>query len=85
MQDNAHSANDRRPSARALLFDANGEDRPVEDPHSLDLAGLTDKELAWIDIVSDGQEATEALMRELGVVEVARRGVVAFSRGAVAA
>ena len=67
MQDNAPSANDRRPSARALLFDANGEDRPVEDPHSLDLAGLTDKELAWIDIISDGQEATEALMRELGL------------------
>ncbi len=61
------SANDRRPSARALLFDANGEDRPVEDPRALDLDGLTDEELAWIDIVSDGRESTEALMRELGL------------------
>ncbi|MGO4552375.1 magnesium transporter CorA family protein [Lysobacter sp. 2RAF19] len=67
MQTLAPPEQERRPSVRALLFDANGEDRPVEDPRELDLDSLTDEELAWIDIVSDGREATEALMREVGL------------------
>ena len=61
------SADDPRPQVRALLFDANGEDRPVDDPRTLELDSLTDEELAWVDILSDGREATEALMREVGL------------------
>lgn len=67
MQPEATPATDRRPSVRALLFDANGEDRPVEDPRTLDLRSLRNDELAWIDILSDGREATEALMHEVGL------------------
>jgi Mg2+ and Co2+ transporter CorA len=55
------------PTVRGLLFDANGEDRPVADPRTLDLGSLRNDELAWIDIVSDGREATEALMHEVGL------------------
>lgn len=57
----------RLPSVRALLFDANGEDRPVDDPRTLDLSALADTELAWIDITADGRKPTEALMREVGL------------------
>ncbi|KGQ18203.1 Magnesium and cobalt transport protein CorA [Lysobacter dokdonensis DS-58] len=67
MNEWAPSHDDRAPSVRALLFDANGEDRPVEDPRGLDFGKLTNEELAWIDITADGREATEALMREVGL------------------
>ncbi|BCT92596.1 hypothetical protein LYSHEL_16200 [Lysobacter helvus] len=49
------------PQTRILLFDAEGEDREIK-PGELDLARVSQNELAWIDIrVHDASQIAEAL------------------------
>ncbi|NUS60414.1 MAG: hypothetical protein HOQ01_05660 [Lysobacter sp.] len=69
-REHAHPLDERRghaPAVRVLLFDAQGEDRRLDDPCDLDLTGLGEHELAWIDLCAQGPQDCEAAMHALGL------------------
>ena len=54
------------PTARVLLFNADGRDRRI-DPGELRLDALSPRQLAWIDVVAPNGEDIAALLERLGL------------------
>jgi Mg2+ and Co2+ transporter CorA len=64
---------------RALLFDAEGQDREVE-PGSTDVAGLGERQLLWVGAQGEQPAELDALIRQVGIQGQMAQSLVELDR-----